>query len=386
MAAQAIDLLARADAAASRGDPRSARELLLQAVDVAPGDAAIHVRLAATCRAVGDRTAALAAIEAALAIDPTDFAALLMRAHLLESVQSPEAGAAYDRALTQRPEGDVPPGLATMIAHAETRRDAYRNAAERLLLEAAGPAAMKATAAERARLDRFRTNSSRATRAWHPQPTDFHYPGLRAREFHDRELFDWLGTLETATDMVADELNAVMAAERRELVPYVRYPGHHPLCQWKALNHSLDWSAIHLLQNGRRVEANARHCPGTMALIGGLPQPHISGASPNAMFSLLAPGARIPPHHGIANTRLVCHLPLIVPAGCWFRVGAERRAWQRGQAWIFDDTIEHEAANESDALRVILILDIWHPDLSSVEREGVAAMIAARAAWPAGGL
>ena len=386
MALGAVDLVARADAAASRGDPRSARVLLLQALDAAPGDAAVHVRLAATCRAVGDRTAALAAIESALAIDPVDLTALLMRAHLLESLQSPEAGAAYDRALAQRPRGDAPPGLVAMIAHAESRRDAYRDATERLLTQAAGAATMAATPAERARLDRFRTNSLRATRAWHPQPTDFHYPGLRAREFHDRELFDWLATLEAATDMVAAELEGVMTAERHELVPYIRYPAHHPLRQWTALNHSLDWSAIHLLQNGERVEANARHCPGTMALIRELPQPHIAGASPNAMFSLLAPGARIPPHHGIANTRLVCHLPLIVPGNCWFRVGAERREWERGRAWVFDDTIEHEAANESDALRVILIVDIWHPDLTAVEREGVAAMIAARAAWPAGGL
>ncbi|WP_419826552.1 aspartyl/asparaginyl beta-hydroxylase domain-containing protein [Sphingomonas sp.] len=386
MAVKAVDLVARADAAASRGDPRSARVLLQQAVDAAPGDAAIRVRLAATCRAVGDRAEALSAIESALAIDPIDLTALLMRAHLLESLQSPDAGPAYDRALEQRPPGNVPPSLVAMIAHAELRRGVYRDTAERLLRKAASSTTMSATLAERARLDRFRTNSLRATRVWHPQPTDFHYPGLRAREFHDRELFEWLATLEAATDMIAGELDAVMTAERHELVPYVRYPAHHPLRQWNALNHSLDWSAIHLLQNGEHVEANARHCPGTMALIRELPQPRIAGASPNALFSLLAPGARIPPHHGIANTRLVCHLPLIVPGNCWFRVGAERREWHRGEAWVFDDTIEHEAANESDALRVILIVDIWHPDLSAVEREGVAAMIAARAAWPAGGL
>ena len=97
--------------------------------------------------------------------------------------------------------------------------------------------------------------------------------------------------------------------------------------------------------NGERVEANARHCPTVMALLGGLDQPIVAGRSPNAMFSLLAPGAHIPPHTGVANTRLVCHLPLIVPPGCWFRVGAERRDWRVGEAWVFDDTIEHEAMN-----------------------------------------
>ena len=101
-----------------------------------------------------------------------------------------------------------------------------------------------------------------------------------------------------------------------------------------------------------------------MALLGELHQPVIAGASPNAMFSLLAPRTLIPPHVGINNARLVCHLPLIVPEGCWFRVGAERRDWKPGEAFVFDDTIEHEASNPSDELRVVFIFDIWHPDLT----------------------
>jgi aspartyl/asparaginyl beta-hydroxylase (cupin superfamily) len=95
------------------------------------------------------------------------------------------------------------------------------------------------------------------------------------------------------------------------------------------------------------------------------------------MFSLLAPNTHIPPHVGVNNARLVCHLPLVVPPGCWFRVGAERREWQVGQAFVFDDTIEHEAMNPSDELRVVLIFDVWHPDLSETERQAVSAMVGA---------
>ena len=129
--------------------------------------------------------------------------------------------------------------------------------------------------------------------------------------------------------------------------------------------------------NGRTIEANARHCRETLALLGRLPQPNIAGCCPNAMFSLLAPGTHIPPHVGIANARLVCHLPLVVPSGCWFRVGAERRAWTPGEAFVFDDTIEHEAANDSDARRVVFIIDTWHPGLSPRERAVVAAAMEA---------
>ena len=134
---------------------------------------------------------------------------------------------------------------------------------------------------------------------------------------------------------------------------------------------------MHLLRNGERVEANARHCPAVMAALARLDQPAAAGRMPNAMFSLLAPGAHIPPHTGVSNVRLVCHLGLIVPSGCWFRVGAERREWREGEAWVFDDTIEHEAANPSNALRVLLIVDTWHPDLSPAERAAVAASMEA---------
>jgi len=91
------------------------------------------------------------------------------------------------------------------------------------------------------------------------------------------------------------------------------------------------------------------------------------------------PNTRIPAHVGVSNARLVCHLPLIVPEGCWFRVGAETRDWRRGQAFVFDDTIEHEAMNPSDQLRVVFIFDVWHPDLSGVERDAIRALMEADA-------
>jgi aspartyl/asparaginyl beta-hydroxylase (cupin superfamily) len=109
-------------------------------------------------------------------------------------------------------------------------------------------------------------------------------------------------------------------------------------------------------------------------------QPDVPGASPNAMFSLLAPRTRIPPHTGVANTRLVCHLPLIVPADCGFRCGATIREWRVGESFVFDDTIEHEAWNDSDELRVVLIIDLWAPALGPREREAVAAVIGASGA------
>jgi hypothetical protein len=208
-------------------------------------------------------------------------------------------------------------------------------------------------------------------------PTHYCYPGLGAAGYYDEGLFNWLTALETASDAIEAEFKAVVGSEAAQLVPYISYPEGVPLEQWTALNNNRDWTAIHILQNGRRIDANARHCPQLMDLLAQLPQPHVGGAGPNAMFSLLAPGAHIPPHNGISNARLVCHLPLIVPEGCWFRVGDETRLWQRGKAWVFDDTVEHEAMNPSTELRVVMICDIWHPALDAAERAGIKAVIEA---------
>ena len=88
----------------------------------------------------------------------------------------------------------------------------------------------------------------------------------------------------------------------------------------------------------------------------------------------MLPGAHITPHTGILNTRLLCHLPLVVPEGCWFRVGNEVREWETGKLTIFDDSIEHEARNTSAFTRTILIFDIWRPELHPEERALVEAI------------
>ena len=100
----------------------------------------------------------------------------------------------------------------------------------------------------------------------------------------------------------------------------------------------------------------------------------IDGLCPNALFSALAPHTQIPPHHGETNARLVAHLPLIIPKGCSYRVGHERREWEVGKCLIFDDTLEHEARNDSDELRVVLIFDLWNPLLNDTEKKLVSAL------------
>jgi aspartyl/asparaginyl beta-hydroxylase (cupin superfamily) len=369
------ELMREADRATAARDLARAARLLDQAAALSPDDFSLWMRIAAIRRGSGMAREALEAIHAALAIRPRDFTALLMRASLLQQLGAPEAGEAWGHALAQKPESDVPPQLEAVVREAEQQYEAWRAEKEAKFKAAMSAAEHRANDEEHKRIDRFRSNALRRTRPFHSEPTDFQFPSLAEREFHPRRLFPWIEEVEAATQEIAAEMRQVMAAERAELVPYVQLGEHVPMDQWRPLNQNRDWTAIHLTRHGALVEANARHCPRTMAVLGRVPQPDIPGASPNAMFSLLAPKTVIPPHVGISNTRLVCHLPLVVPEGCWFRVGAETRPWKTGAAFVFDDTIEHEAANPSDELRVVLIFDVWHPDLTAVERDAVAALI-----------
>src|SRR5438270_12333957 len=372
-------LLAKAEQAVGAGDLESGIVFLQQATELRPDDAGLWLRIAALHRGLGRPRRALEAVHRALSKGPAEFTALLMRATLLDKLGDAGASEAWEQALANKPAGELPPQLANVIAQGERRQAEWVGAREAKMKSAMAESEGRAEPLERKRIERFRDNVLRRTRPFHSTPTNFHFPELAEREFHPRDLFPWIGEVEAAVDDIASELQAVMHAERAELVPYIQYADHLPLDQWKPLNKNLDWTAIHLLLGGKRNEANARHCPTTMALLGKLPQPHIAGASPNAMFSLLAPHTVIPPHVGVNNARLVCHLPLVVPDGCWFRVGGETRYWKVGEAFVFDDTIEHEAMNPSDELRVVFIFDVWHPALSPVERDAVRALIEADA-------
>lgn len=369
-------LVAEADRAATAGDLQRAVQLLEQASEGQPDQPQVWLKLAALRRATRQPAKALEAVNRALALAEFDFMALTMRASLLEKLNPDQAGEAWAYALAQRPSGELPPQMVEAMARGEALRDSWIAEREAKLDTATGDLAGRADEEEAQRIARFRTNVLRKTRPYHSEPTHFAFPGLAEREFHPRSEHPWLAELEAATDMIAEELDAVMSAERAELVPYIQYDEHEAMAQWRSLNRNPDWTAIHLVQNGKVIDANARHCPRTMALLKRFPQPDVARAGPNAMYSLLAPHTSIPPHVGVSNSRLVCHLPLVVPAGCWFRVGAETRYWERGKAFVFDDTIEHEAANPSDQLRIVFIFDVWHPDLSDVERDAVRRVIA----------
>jgi aspartyl/asparaginyl beta-hydroxylase (cupin superfamily) len=378
-AESADSLKGEADLAAARGDLKRARVLLERAAALAPARVDLWMGLAACCRGLGDLPAAEAAVEGALRADPRSFIALLMKASLLERAgQTRAAALAYGIALTQAPPDDrFDPATRAAVNRAREAHAAHNAQLEAALKEAARRELGAGASRELRTADLFAERLAGRRRVYHQAPVQFHYPGLPEIEFWEREEFPWLEALEAATGDIREELVAILREDGDTIGPYVNYPDGVPLDQWAELNRSPRWGAFHLYFDGRAVAWNAKRAPKTMAALAHVPQPTLPDRSPAAMFSVLQPRTRIPPHTGIANVRLVTHLPLIVPPGCGFRVGSETRPWREGEAWVFDDTIEHEAWNDSDLPRTILICDVWNPRLSEDERQTIAALMAA---------
>jgi aspartyl/asparaginyl beta-hydroxylase (cupin superfamily) len=196
-----------------------------------------------------------------------------------------------------------------------------------------------------------------------------HFPELPTIEFFERSDFPWLDSIEAATDDIRAELLNVLADGPATLEPYVSLAETSQLNQFRELNNSRRWGVYFLWREGVEFKEHTARCPRTVAALEAWPPCDVPGYSPSAVFSILDARTRIPPHTGVTNTRLIVHLPLIVPPGCGFRVGGETREWQPGKAWVFDDTIEHEAWNDSDLPRAVLIFDVWSPFLGEAERE-----------------
>ena len=362
------DLIEQARGLLTGGNAAGACKLLEQAVALAPQHLASWLSLAAALRALKRHDDELTALERALAIDPTHLVVLLQKAALLDLMQKPRSAAAiYGHALSTLATGTrLPPAVEAHVRHAEQRvrqnSMALANAVDARLSRAAGDGSSL-------RFDRFFDALVGRRRIFTPSPTATLFPYLRNYEYFERDTFPWLEALESATASIREELTSALAHDQQGVAPYIAFKEGLPLRQWRELNHSRRWSAYFLWNQGQCEDAHMARCPRTKAVLAQLPQVDIPTRGPTAFFSILDAHTHIPPHSGVTNTRLTVHLPLIVPPGCRFRVGGETREWREGTAWVFDDTIEHEAWNDSDAPRAILIFDVWNPELTALERD-----------------
>ena len=349
-----------------------ARRLLDQVTAVARGNIQIWLMQAIAARGMADWVAAEAAVDLALTADPQNIRALIVKGDARAALDDPRGATRfYDSAIKLADGRSLPGDLANEVARA---RDASQTlaAAFRQQLETG------LAAADIPRSPRFQHALDLLfgeKQIYQQQPKMFYFPELPQRQYFEREEFDWVPALEAQTDAIRDELLRLLA-DRSGFRPYLVTDPNSPRKEFHGLNDNPDWSSLYLHENGAPVAANVARAPVTYAAMRDLPLCRITTRAPTIMFSLLKAGARIPAHTGMLNTRLICHLPLVVPPDCGFRVGNEVREWEVGKLLIFDDTMEHEAWNDSDEDRVVLIFDVWRPEITLDERMAVEAIFA----------
>jgi aspartate beta-hydroxylase len=363
-------LNARGMAALSAGDLSGARTHFAAALDNDRNAPALWMNLATACRGLGDDAGEAAALEGALALDRRHFTANLRMAELRERRGETKAAMLAWSAIVQMASAltDRPPPVAEAMERGQRFLSRQTGALQRQVDETLGER-IAAMGPDRRRFDACLAHTLHGRPIYRNECSGIHYPFLPADEYFDRRHFPWLEALEAKTPVIQAEARRLLGGRLEGVRPYVRQDAGTPANKWSALNDSLDWGACFLWEYGERNEAACALYPETAAALEAIPQVRIPGRAPTAFFSILQPGKHIPPHTGVTNTRAIVHLPLIVPPGCALRVGAEIREWKVGEAFVFDDTIEHEAWNRSDEPRVVLIFDVWNPHLSAAERD-----------------
>ena len=377
MSAEKYALIRDGNTALRRGEFSVAREYFERAAGIDPKEVEAWLGASLASKALGDNPKAHAAADRVLALAPRSFRALIAKADTYAAEGDTRAAASFYAAAIRNapPIAQLSPEQQSEIRRVQEMRALYAREYETFLydrLAAAGLSLARSSTRFQESLDLMMGRKQ----VFLQQPQQYYFPGLPQIQFYDNAMFPWLDAVEAATDDIAAELRDVMQ-NPRAFRPYVEDEANRPRRDDDRMTNNEDWTALYLWRDGKIVEEHAARCPNTMRAMENVPLCTIPGRTPSVLFSQLRAGARIPPHTGFINTRLICHLPLIVPEHCSFRVGNDVRIWQKGKAWVFDDTIEHQAWNDSGETRIILLFDIWRPELSAEERELVSTLMQA---------
>ena len=365
-------------AALRAGDGRQARSLLETITASGRADSSHWLGLAYACSRLGDTAGAPAAADRSLELEPRNVRAVIVKADCLAGLgKAGQSLEVYRYALRLAAgTGTLPEDVQQGLARAKSACEKQENEHRAFLLERLRSAGFSPASCS----PRFQLSLDLifgGKQIYYQQPRRYYYPGLPQLQFYERGQFDWVGGVEEKTAAIRAELTAVLNDPAR-FTPYVKADATHLPRDHQGLADSDKWSALFVWDYGRLVAENAALFPCTLEALELAPLPRIFGQAPMALFSKLSPATRIPPHNGLLNTRLICHLPLIVPPNCGaLRVGNEERPWVEGEMLIFDDSIEHEAWNASNAERVILLFEIWRPEIGEDERELITSLLTA---------
>ena len=113
------------------------------------------------------------------------------------------------------------------------------------------------------------------------------------------------------------------------------------------------WKLYGLYLQGQPIDDNLKRCPQTAKILKEVP------GLINAGFSVLEPKSKTELHRDYDKSFYRAHIPLKIPEGdCALQVNGYTRRWADSEFFIFDDPLEHEAWNNTNEIRIILIVDI----------------------------
>ena len=356
--------------------PEAARNLAQRAVELGLDDTTVWGVIALANRDLADYENAQLAADRAIARDPRNARAYIVKADVFYAQENMKAAAAfYRQALIINPlHPDMVQEIRVEFLRAQTRVQELQQAFADHMMREVQPLLDEAQSTPRMQAAVDLLLGKR--KQYYPQPRHIMYPGLPIYEFHPRDSFPWLQTLEEQTEAILEELKGLISGGST-FNAYLESSTDRPAFDSHGMADNDDWGALYLWRNGEPVPENQALCPVTTAAMNALPLVFSGQRCPNILFSRLRPGAKIPPHNGMINTRLIGHLPLIIPENCGFRVGNTTRSWNVGEAFLFDDTIEHEAWNDSNEDRFVLIFEVWRPELTEAEQTLATRMLTA---------
>ena len=378
-------------AALRDGDIDRALTLLKRAAAVEGGQALTHLHLGRAHAAAFEFDAAAAAYATALERAPALHAARLHLAELHEKRgDTMRAVMTYARALNDaQGEGrwlnaaTTPAGLQGAVSHAhqfvrERRLAGFAELMEPFTRQYGGGALRRVDQAVRIHLHMEQPVFPDPRQ----KPSFLFFPGLPATPYLDKGLIPEIEDLEARTSDIRAELLALLpSAAGRERVFHT---GELEEANLRGLEEPPSWNGYYFFRHGERRADNCAACPKTAAALDALPLSRVPGHGPEVLYSVFSPGTHLLPHCGVTNTRVVGHLPLLIPEDCALRVGGEDHHWREGEVVVFDDTYDHEAWNRSGRTRVVMIFDLWNPFLTQAERAVLAELVVAMGEFRAG--
>lgn len=356
------------------GQAAEARRCFQQIVDAGQADIAVWLALALACLQGEDPTAAIAACDQVLAEDSQNLRALSVKGDALWDSGDQRGASAYYRTVIQfvGDPASLPVDMRTEVERIETR---VRDFSDRM--EAHLRSSLESNTTSSARFSEALDLLSGNVERQFQQPRTFFFPQLPCIDFYDVEGLSWAPNLMDQTPAIVAEVRSVLdQSPDKAFSPYIHSVDNKPVDARHPLLDNEDWSALFLVQNGEESD-HAKRFPATLAALDEVPLERIPSRGPNILISRLAAKTRIAPHVGYLNTRLTCHIPIIVPDGCGIRVGNAKRTWTAGNLMVFNDSLNHEAWNDSNEDRYVLIFQVWRPELTAAECTQVAGLLQA---------